>query len=48
MMSIALTREKPVRSPMVPPITPSWASNVTFLSFSISTKVAVSKNIRIR
>ena len=29
MISKALSMEKPVRSPMVPPLTTSWASKVT-------------------
>ena len=43
MISTPLIMEKPVRSPMVPPIRLSWASVLIFLSLSMSSKVAVSK-----
>ena len=42
-ISTPLMMENPVRSPMVPPMRLSWASILIFLSFSISSKVAVSK-----
>ena len=35
MISTPLSMEKPVRSPMVPPIKPNWASIVTFKSAPI-------------
>ena len=37
--------EKPVKSPMVPPMRLIWASNFTFLSSSMSSKVEVAKKI---
>ena len=43
MISMPLMTENPVRSPMVPPMRLSWASVLIFLSFSMSSKVAVSK-----
>ena len=43
MISTPLMMENPVSSPMVPPIRLSWASILIFLSFSMSSKVAVSK-----
>ena len=43
MISIPLMMEKPVRSPMVPPMRLSWPSILIFLSLSMSSKVAVSK-----
>ena len=43
MISTPLMMEKPVRSPMVPPMRLSWASVLIFLSLSMSSKVAVSK-----
>ena len=43
MISMPLMMENPVRSPMVPPTRPSWASNLTAWSRSILSKVAVSK-----
>ena len=42
-ISIPLMIEKPVRSPMVPPMRLSWASVLIFLSLSMSSKVAVLK-----
>ena len=42
-ISTPLMMEKPVRSPMVPPMRLSWASVLIFLSLSMSSKVAVSK-----
>ena len=42
-ISTPLIMEKPVRSPMVPPMRLSWASVLIFLSLSMSSKVAVSK-----
>ena len=44
-ISTALRMEKPVRSPMVPPMRPRAASVVIFTSFSTMSKVAVSKKI---
>ena len=44
-ISMPLMMEKPVRSPMVPPMRLSWASNLIFLSLSISSKEALSKKI---
>ena len=43
MISTPLMMEKPVRSPMVPPMRLSCASVLIFLSLSILSKVAVSK-----
>ena len=43
MISTPLMMEKPVRSPMVPPMRLSWASVLIFLSLSMLSKVAVSK-----
>ena len=40
-----LVIEKPVRSPMLPPMRFSWTSVLIFLSLSISSKVAVPKKI---
>ena len=37
--------EKPVRSPMVPPIADNMSTNFTFLSLVILSKVGVSKYI---
>ena len=42
-ISMPLMMENPVRRPMVPPMRLSWASVLIFLSFSILSKVAVSK-----
>ena len=42
-ISTPLMMEKPVRSPMVPPMRLSWASVLIFLSLSMSSKVAVVK-----
>ena len=42
-ISMPLMMENPVRSPMVPPMRLSCASNLIFWSRSISSKVAVSK-----
>ena len=44
-ISTPLRMEKPVRSPIVPPMRLSWASSFTFLSLLISSNVAVSKKI---
>ena len=43
MISIPLRMENPVKSPMVPPISPSAASVVTLSSFSILSKVSVAR-----
>ena len=45
MISMPLMIENPVRRPMVPPMRLSWASVLIFLSLSMSSKVAVSKEI---
>ena len=44
-ISTPLMIEKPVRSPMVPPMRLSWASVLIFLSLSMSSNVAVPKKI---
>ena len=44
-ISMPLIMEKPVRSPMVPPMRLSWASVLIFLSLLMSSKVAVLKKI---
>ena len=44
-ISTPLMMEKPVRSPMVPPMRLNWASVLIFLSLSMLSKVAVSKKI---
>ena len=41
MISTPLMREKPVRSPMVPPIADSWSTNLAARSFLIISKVEV-------
>ena len=35
MISTALMREKPVRSPMVPPIADSWSTNLAARSYRV-------------
>ena len=45
-ISTPLMIENPVRRPNVPPMRLNWASNLIFLSLSISSKEAVSKKIR--
>ena len=45
MISTPLRMEKPVRSPMVPPIIPSQPIKVNLISNSIKSNVAVSKKM---